>query len=164
MSTNRRAQLVLNGPDETMSLAKAIAGFTRAGDTIILSGTLAAGKTTFVKGILASLGSDDLATSPTYAIAHFYRAPKFRILHIDAYRITSSKEFEDLGFDEYADEVLTIVEWGEKFSILRDDRLVISFAIPDGDFLKRNVTIDAHGERWSECDQLFRMIQTLSAA
>jgi tRNA threonylcarbamoyladenosine biosynthesis protein TsaE len=159
----RRVHLVLAGPEETEALSSAIAPLLGAGDTIILNGALATGKTTFVKGLLASLGSADVVTSPTYAIAHIYESPGFKVLHVDAYRLKSSDEFRDLGLEDYANEVVTLVEWGEKLEIAREHMLTINFESFEHDEFKRHVTIDARGDRWSANDNLFDAVAKVAA-
>jgi tRNA threonylcarbamoyladenosine biosynthesis protein TsaE len=104
------------GAEQTQAMAAVLARRLRPGDVVILTGGLAAGKTTFVKGIASTLGSPNTATSPTFTLANFYPARAGTILHIDAYRLSGIYEYRDLGLDEYVGESITVVEWGEKIA------------------------------------------------
>ena len=85
-------------PARTAAVAAAVAGQLRAGDVVLLHGELAAGKTTFVAGAAAALGSADQVTSPTFMLAQFYAGGRVPVLHIDTYRLTSvtAKRFKDI--------------------------------------------------------------------
>ncbi|GAA4845147.1 tRNA (adenosine(37)-N6)-threonylcarbamoyltransferase complex ATPase subunit type 1 TsaE [Actinomycetospora corticicola] len=99
------------GPDDTARVATAIAPHLRAGDALLLTGDLAAGKTTFTRALVAALGSAAAVTSPTFSLANFYDTPGPRVLHVDTYRLDDVAEFRDLGLDEYLDEVIAVIEW-----------------------------------------------------
>jgi tRNA threonylcarbamoyladenosine biosynthesis protein TsaE len=110
----------------TERLAGKLADLLRAGDCVIFSGPLGAGKTRFVQAICQAWGVTQDVTSPTFPILNMYRADNFSVLHIDAYRIESIKEFRDLGLEEYFDEGVALIEWGEKFAQEFPDRLEIA--------------------------------------
>jgi tRNA threonylcarbamoyladenosine biosynthesis protein TsaE len=99
------------GPEDTARVATAIAPHLRAGDALLLTGDLAAGKTTFTRALVAALGSTAPVTSPTFSLANFYDTPGPRVLHVDTYRLSDVAEFRDLGLDEYLDEVIAVIEW-----------------------------------------------------
>src|SRR5437870_4402660 len=101
------------GPEQTCEIASALAAHLRVGDVVLLTGGLASGKTTFVKGVAAALGSPDTVTSPTFMLAQAYASPRGRILHVDAYRLSGLPEYRDLALDEEAADSITVVEWGE---------------------------------------------------
>lgn len=86
-----------------------------AGDLVILSGELGAGKTTFTQGVAEGLGVRGPVTSPTYVIAHVH--PSLvggpALVHVDAYRIGSLAELDDLDLDASVEDSVTVVEWGE---------------------------------------------------
>ncbi|MDF0718863.1 tRNA (adenosine(37)-N6)-threonylcarbamoyltransferase complex ATPase subunit type 1 TsaE [Kaistella sp. PBT33-4] len=84
---------------------------------LLLKGNLGAGKTTFTKFLLKTLGSTDEVSSPTYAIVNEYTAPQGSIFHFDLYRMKSVDEVYDIGMDEYLDRAwLCIVEWPEIYA------------------------------------------------
>ena len=103
-----------NGPDGTQAVAELLAPMLRPGDVVLLTGGLATGKTTFVKAVAAALGSSATATSPTFMLAQFYPLPEGAILHVDTYRLSGIHEYRDLGLDDYLDDSITMIEWGEK--------------------------------------------------
>jgi tRNA threonylcarbamoyladenosine biosynthesis protein TsaE len=131
---------------EMRALGERIAGLLRAGDLLILTGPLGAGKTTLVQGIGAGLGVRRPVTSPTFVIARVHPGPVVPLVHVDAYRLGSVLEVDDLDLDT-ANSV-TVVEWGEGLAEgLADDRLEISIS-PDPDSEQRTVQITGRGERW----------------
>jgi tRNA threonylcarbamoyladenosine biosynthesis protein TsaE len=131
---------------EMRALGERIAGLLRAGDLLILAGPLGAGKTTLVQGIGAGLGVRGPVTSPTFVIARVHPGPVVPLVHVDAYRLGSVLEVDDLDLDT-ANSV-TVVEWGEGLAEgLADDRLEISIS-PDPDSEQRTVRITGRGERW----------------
>lgn len=138
---------VTHSPEETEQLAANVAGLARAGDLIVLIGGLGAGKTRFVRGFAAALGTADPATSPTFALVHNYDA-SIPIVHADLYRLKSEHEVLDLGLDEaLADGAIVLVEWGDLAKdLLRADRLTVT--ITDVDETSRSFAFDGWAERW----------------
>lgn len=140
--------VVANGPGDTARLARVLAGRLVPGDVVILAGDLAAGKTTFVKAAAEALGSADLVTSPTFALAQFYSSPKGRILHVDAYRLSGRGEYLDLGLDEYAEESIVFVEWGEKIAGEFPNHLSLEFHPDPTNPQRRKVLVSSSSDRW----------------
>ena len=105
-------------PDEAASLAlgAALAGAAHAGDVIALSGSLGMGKTSIARGLLAALGLEGEAPSPSFAIVQPYDWPEVRlpVLHVDLYRIDDPDEVEELGLEDARSDSLLIVEWPER--------------------------------------------------
>ncbi|OMG16221.1 tRNA (adenosine(37)-N6)-threonylcarbamoyltransferase complex ATPase subunit type 1 TsaE [Actinomyces naeslundii] len=121
--------------DETRGLGARIARLLRAGDLVMLSGGLGAGKTTLAQGIGAALGVRGRVSSPTFIIArvHPSLADGPDLIHVDAYRITSLEEIDALDLDSSLDRSVTLVEWGEeKVEALSPDRLEIQVCRPHG--------------------------------
>jgi tRNA threonylcarbamoyladenosine biosynthesis protein TsaE len=132
-------------------LGRELAAWLRAGDLVILTGPLGAGKTTLVQGIGEGLGVRGRITSPTFVIARVHPAlagsgPS--LVHADAYRLGSITEVDDLDLDADVARAVTVVEWGEGLAEgLAEDRLEISIeSDPDGE--TRTVRLRAHGARW----------------
>ncbi|MDR2120008.1 MAG: tRNA (adenosine(37)-N6)-threonylcarbamoyltransferase complex ATPase subunit type 1 TsaE [Tannerella sp.] len=125
-------QLISTHEECTKNTARTIASFFRPGDVVVLDGDLGAGKTHFVKGFAEGLHSTDTVTSPTFAIANFYRTDAFSLLHIDLYRIETIDEFNDLGLSDYFDSAIVLIEWGLKFPEYPDEYLLVSFELKDG--------------------------------
>jgi tRNA threonylcarbamoyladenosine biosynthesis protein TsaE len=104
------------GAEGTGTVAALLASQLRPGDVVLLKGELASGKTTFVKAVASAMGSQAMVTSPTFTLAHFYPSGRGTILHVDAYRLSGILEYRDLGLDDYLDDSVTLVEWGEKIA------------------------------------------------
>jgi tRNA threonylcarbamoyladenosine biosynthesis protein TsaE len=130
-----------------------LAGRLRAGDLLVLSGDLGAGKTTLTQGIGEGLKVRGPVTSPTFVIARVHPSlcggPP--LVHVDAYRLGGFAELDDLDLDAAVEESVTVVEWGEGLAEgLADDRLEIVIsrddATPDG----RVVRLTATGARWAD--------------
>lgn len=136
------------GIDETSKFATVITPFLRLGDAVILTGSLAAGKTYFVKALANALGCTDLVTSPTYTIANFYNTKSGSLLHIDIYRLSGLSEFRDLGLEEYFPESITVVEWGDKIADDFSDYLSIEFDFTRLNKNHRKLTFTCCGNRW----------------
>ena len=139
--------IVSRSPDETGVVAVTLAPHLRAGDVALLSGGLAAGKTHFVKALVAALGSTDTVTSPTFSIANFYVCDAAAILHIDTYRLAGMAEFNDLALESYVETSITLIEWGDRIATAFPTHLSIAFDIRDD---ARVLTISAHGDRWRD--------------
>jgi tRNA threonylcarbamoyladenosine biosynthesis protein TsaE len=133
-------------------LGRELAGRLRAGDLVILTGPLGAGKTTLVQGIGEGLGVRGRITSPTFVIARVHPAlagsgPS--LVHADAYRLGSVGEVDDLDLDADAASAVTVVEWGHGLAEgLAEDRLEISIQ-PDPDSDVRTVRLNGYGARWN---------------
>ena len=113
-----------------------LAGLLQDGDLVVLTGDLGAGKTTLTQGIGAGLGVRDEITSPTFVIARVHpplgRGPS--LVHVDAYRLTSLAEVDDLDLDASLEDSVTVVEWGEGLvEDLASNRLEIRLRRPRGD-------------------------------
>jgi tRNA threonylcarbamoyladenosine biosynthesis protein TsaE len=134
-------------------LGRQLAGLLRAGDLVILTGPLGAGKTTLVQGIGAGLGVRGPITSPTFVIARVHPVVSGSgpaLVHADAYRLGSISEVDDLDLDTDAAAAVTVVEWGAGLAEgLAQDRLEITIE-PDPDSDVRTVQLNGHGARWND--------------
>ena len=129
-------------------MAGMLAALLRAGDSILLKGALASGKTAFVQELVAALGSKAEVTSPTFTIAQFYPMPAGTFLHIDAYRLSSVAEFRDLALDDYIAESITAVEWGDIVEHDFPNALTIEFEFVENQDNWRRLSFSAAAERW----------------
>ena len=155
-------------PEHMHELAGRLATLVRAGDVLVLSGDLGAGKTTFTQGLGEALGVRGPITSPTFVIAraHPSLVDGPSLVHVDAYRLGSAAEIDDIDLDATTDEAVTVVEWGDGMAEqLSDSWLHVKIEVrgarpidplgtqhPDEDDLDgaetRVVTIKPHGPRW----------------
>lgn len=102
--------------EEMMELGAAAARIAKAGEVIALVGDLGAGKTHWVKGFVAGMGSTAEVTSPTFGLVHEYRGGRLPVSHFDFYRLESAEELIALGWDEYLESGgVVVAEWADKF-------------------------------------------------
>ena len=137
------------GPEGTGTIAGLLAPQLHPGDVVLLKGGLATGKTTFVKALAAAMGSQAVVTSPTFTIAHFYPLGQGTILHIDAYRLTGIHEYRDLGLDEYLDESVALIEWGEKIADDFPCHLLVEFHCDSSAPDLRVIAFSSAHPRWT---------------
>ena len=138
---------VADGP-AMQSLGEVLASWLRAGDLVVLSGRLGAGKTTLTQGIGSGLGVRGPVTSPTFVIARVH--PSLvggpALVHVDAYRLGDAFEVDDLDLDASMHDSVTVVEWGARFvDALGRDRLVITLSRATDD--RREAKLHATGPR-----------------
>jgi tRNA threonylcarbamoyladenosine biosynthesis protein TsaE len=157
--------------DAMHRLGERLAAVLRAGDLVVLSGGLGAGKTTLTQGIGRGLGVRGDVTSPTFVIARVHPSTVGgpALVHVDAYRLSSLDEVDDLDLDASLEESVTVVEWGEgKVEGLAEDRLLVQVVRPTGapslssadaaaDAASdvdepRTVSVAAVGPRWDDVD------------
>ncbi len=141
--------------DDMRALGARIGADLRAGDLLVLSGGLGAGKTTFTQGLGEGLGVRGGVTSPTFVIARVHpslgNGPD--LVHVDAYRLGGMAELDDLDLDTSLDEAVTVVEWGEGMAeTLADSRLEVRISRSDehaeGELDPRTVEVVGVGTRW----------------
>jgi tRNA threonylcarbamoyladenosine biosynthesis protein TsaE len=99
--------------DDTRAFGARLAGVLRAGDLVVLTGPLGAGKTALVQGVGVGLGVRGRIVSPTFVIARVHRGRQLPLVHVDAYRLTSLDEVDDLDLDVDLSDSVLVVEWGE---------------------------------------------------
>lgn len=129
----------------TMRLGQAIARVLRAGDAVLLSGTLGAGKSTLARALIRALTNvDEEVPSPTFTLVQSYQAAAFTIAHFDLYRLHGADEVFELGLDEALDEGAALIEWPQRLEgRLPHNRLDIEIEI-DGE--ARIVRLSPHGD------------------
>jgi tRNA threonylcarbamoyladenosine biosynthesis protein TsaE len=112
-----------------------LAAAVRPGDVVTLSGSLGAGKTSIARGLLAALGLEEEAPSPTFAIVQPYAPPETRlpVMHVDLYRIEHVDELDELGLDEAREDSVLLIEWPERAPGRWPDALALTLDFaPDG--------------------------------
>ena len=147
-------EVVLPTAADTTALGRRLAGLLRAGDLVLLSGDLGAGKTTLTRGLGEALGVRGAVMSPTFVIArvHPSLADGPPLVHVDAYRLGSLAEVDDLDLDATLEEAVTVVEWDAgKVEGLSDDRLeIVLHRGSDPADETRTATLRPVGPRWSD--------------
>jgi tRNA threonylcarbamoyl adenosine modification protein YjeE len=145
-------ELVIPDAEAMEALGARLAPLLHAGDLVQLDGELGAGKTTLTRGLGAALGAREPITSPTFVLAREHpTASGTPLVHVDAYRLSTAAELDDLDLDwEHA---IVVVEWGAGKLDEADDRLTIAIERPGGgdplaEDAPRIVRITPVGERW----------------
>ena len=116
--------------EETQNLAKKLAKKISQGSIISLIGDLGTGKTTFTKGFAKQLGIEDHVTSPTFKLVSEYQGEKYKLYHIDAYRMDGPNDFLNIGGEEYlsSKKNITIIEWGDLLmDLLPEKTITVNF-------------------------------------
>lgn len=136
---------------DTLTFGRSLGRLLAAGDLVILSGSLGAGKTALTKGIGAGMGVAGTITSPTFVLARVHPAGVggVPLVHVDAYRLTGTVELDDLDLDTDLTACAIVIEWGEGIADwLADARLVINLErLPDD---TRVATLTPIGGDWAQ--------------
>ena len=107
-------EFITNSPEETEVVGQALGKVLKAGTVLAYEGDLGAGKTAFTRGLARGLGSADPVTSPTYTIVNEYLSGRLPLFHFDMYRLASSEDLWDIGWEDYLDRGgVCAVEWSE---------------------------------------------------
>jgi len=143
-------KLISQSPEKTRQIGAQLGALLKQGDVICLQGDLGAGKTTFVQGLAKGWGSLDSVSSPTFIIVNEYRgADAKRLFHMDAYRLDSTPEAEELDLDSMLAQGALLIEWPERLQgIIPQDHLWIRFD-PTGEET-RELNFKANGARYMD--------------
>ncbi|SMC49205.1 tRNA (adenosine(37)-N6)-threonylcarbamoyltransferase complex ATPase subunit type 1 TsaE [Janibacter indicus] len=157
--------LLLPDADTTVAAGRRLADLLGAGDLVVLTGGLGAGKTTLTRGLGEGLGVRGAVTSPTFVIVRVHPSlvggPE--LVHVDAYRLGGSAELDDLDLDSELDEAVTVVEWGAGLAEgLADERLEITL-VADPATEARTLTVTGVGARWAGVDVESHLQETVGA-
>jgi tRNA threonylcarbamoyladenosine biosynthesis protein TsaE len=110
------ATFISNTPAETEAIGRQLAEQIGVGSILALRGDLGSGKTVFVKGLVAGLGSRAAVTSPTFTILHEYRGGRLPVYHFDFFRLEERQSIMPLGLDDYFfGGGVSVIEWAERF-------------------------------------------------
>jgi tRNA threonylcarbamoyladenosine biosynthesis protein TsaE len=143
-------------PEQTRRIGMRLGGALQAGDVICLQGDLGAGKTTFVQGVALGWGSLDAVSSPTFILVNVYRrGDESRLFHMDAYRLDSAPEAEELDLDAMLAQGPLLIEWPERIDgLVPDERLWIRLEHIDED--EREMKFKATGTRYDDLLEVIR--------
>jgi tRNA threonylcarbamoyladenosine biosynthesis protein TsaE len=148
-ATVRTAPIELPTATATRELGMALGRVLQAGDLVLLVGPLGAGKTVFAQGIGAALGVSGQVVSPTFVIARVHRGGRLPLVHVDAYRLGSVAEVDDLDLDADLAESVTVVEWGGGLvEQLAEGYLEVRLARSATDE-RRTAVLHPHGGTWA---------------
>ncbi|MGV3245289.1 tRNA (adenosine(37)-N6)-threonylcarbamoyltransferase complex ATPase subunit type 1 TsaE [Rothia sp. 11254D007CT] len=160
--TDRVLDLEITGPEHTRAIALALAPLLTAGDVLILTGELGAGKTTFTRSLGEGLGVREGVISPTFVLSRVHpnlpdgpRPGGPDLVHVDAYRLASSEELDDLDLEYSLDRSVTVIEWGrDKAEHLSESILDLEFTRVTGADLAETDPYALYAPRsWEEDDE-----------
>ena len=130
-----------NSPGETEAVGAALGRILSPGTVIAYRGDLGAGKTAFTRGLARGLGSRDMVTSPTYTIVNEYLGGRIPLFHFDMYRLASSDDLWDIGWEDYLDRGgVCAVEWSENVADAMEDAITVTIEKLGED--SRRITIE----------------------
>ena len=143
-------------PEQTRRIGIRLGRALQTGDVICLQGDLGAGKTTFVQGIAQGWGSVDSVSSPTFILVNIYRrADQSQLFHMDAYRLDSTPEAEQLDLDSMLADGALLIEWPERMNgLVPDERLWVNLEHIDEE--EREMKFKANGKRYDELLEVVR--------
>ena len=130
-----------NSPMETEAIGAALGKILPPGSVIAYRGDLGAGKTAFTRGLARGLGCTEIVTSPTYTIVNEYLGGRIPLFHFDMYRLRSSDDLFDIGWDDYLERGgICAVEWSENVDDAMEDAIYITIEKLGED--SRQITIE----------------------
>ena len=120
-------EFITHSPEETEKIGEALAKSLQPGTILAYRGDLGAGKTAFTRGLARGLGCKETVTSPTYTIVNEYLGGRLPLFHFDMYRLTSSDDLWDIGWEDYLDrEGVCAVEWSENVQDAMEDAITVT--------------------------------------
>ena len=134
-------ELITHSPEQTEALGFALGQRLSPGDIIAYKGDLGAGKTAFTRGLAKGLGCIEQVTSPTYTIVNEYLSGRLPLFHFDMYRLGSSDDLFDIGWEDYLDrDGVCAVEWSENVEDAMENALWVTIESLGGDC--RRITLE----------------------
>ena len=139
-----------NAPEETEAVGAALAQKLNSGTVIAYRGDLGAGKTAFTRGLARGLGYTGLVTSPTYTIVQEYLGGRLPLFHFDMYRLSSSDDLWDIGWEDYLDRGgICAVEWSENVEDAMENAIFVT--IEKTGEQSRRITVEGGEEFAAAC-------------
>ena len=140
-------KFISNNEDDTKKIAYKLASKLKTGDVVLLIGDLGAGKTKFVEGFLSFWNLQNEISSPTFTIVNEYKTNNTNIYHFDVYRLENQDEFYEIGGQEYFENGISLIEWGNLIEdIIPKDYLKISFEKDLDNPNLRTITFESNSE------------------
>lgn len=137
-------EYITHSPEETEAVGASLAPLLSPGTVIAYRGDLGAGKTAFTRGLAKGLGYAEPVTSPTYTIVNEYLGGKMPLFHFDMYRLASSDDLWDIGWEDYLERGgICAVEWSENVADALENALCITISVLDEN--TRRIVIEGGG-------------------
>lgn len=144
-------QFISKNENDTKNFVKELASLLKKQDVLVLTGDLGSGKTKFTEGILSYFGLEDEISSPTFTIVNEYQKDDIKIYHFDVYRLEDSSEFYEIGGEEYFENGICLIEWGELIEdALPNQYLHITFSKDDKNENVRILNINTTLKKWED--------------
>lgn len=138
-------EFITHSPEQTENVGAALGKQLKAGAVIAYQGDLGAGKTAFTRGVACGLGAKESVTSPTYTIVNEYLSGKYPLFHFDMYRLASSDDLFDIGWEDYLDRGgVCAVEWSENVADAMEGAIIVTIEKLGED--SRRITIEGGPE------------------
>ena len=134
---------------DTAELASKLAKILEKGDILLFTGEIGTGKTTFIQSLAKNLGIKELVTSPTFVIHTLRESGRIPLSHVDLYRLNNDNEVESIGFEEYYDTAITVIEWADRYSGFEPPYMELHFEYGSQE-TERIVSIFPNGGDWSK--------------
>ena len=140
----KQYEFISKNEADTKQLAKKLAAKWKPKDVVVLTGELGSGKTKFTEGFLSYFGLENEISSPTFTIVNEYKKNDLNIYHFDVYRLSDSSEFYEIGGEEYFENGICLIEWGELIEdALPNDYIHITFKKDDKNENNRILIIES---------------------
>lgn len=137
--------ITTHSSEETQMIGNRLVSILKVGDIVVLTGDLGSGKTELVRGFMRELNPSAVVRSPSFSLVNSYESAQFNVNHFDFYRLASSDDLFEIGFDEYiSSNSVNFIEWGEMFpEVLPKDYLYFNFKEADEDkrVIETNIAI-----------------------
>ena len=134
-------EFITHSPEETEQLGAALGRKLNPGTILAYEGDLGAGKTAFTRGLARGLGAKDMVTSPTYTIVNEYLSGKYPLFHFDMYRLHSSDDLWDIGWEDYLERGgVCAVEWSENVEEALENAIFVTIEKTGED--SRRITVE----------------------
>ncbi len=138
-------EFITHSPEQTEAVGAALGKRLNPGAVIAYQGDLGAGKTAFTRGVACGLGAKESVTSPTYTIVNEYLSGKYPLFHFDMYRLASSDDLFDIGWEDYLDRGgVCAVEWSENVADAMEGAILVTIEKLGED--SRRITIEGGAE------------------
>jgi len=139
----------MNSVEDTAALASKFAEILEKGDILLFTGEIGTGKTTFIQALAKNLGVKEFVTSPTFVIQTLRDLGRIPLSHVDLYRLNNDEEVENIGFEEYYDTAITVVEWADRYSGFEQPYIELHFEYGLHEN-ERILSILPNGEDWNK--------------
>lgn len=148
-----KLEFITGSAEDTAKLGINLASFLNGGDTIILTGDLGGGKTTFISGIAHGLGIDQPVSSPSFTLVNEYSSAGKSLIHADLYRLNSAEDIMGIGLEDYiySQDNIVCIEWGNKMgAYLPPEYLGIHFGYMMDSESKRKIIFNSNTGYWQK--------------